>query len=92
VAWQGDPISPSGCSAPAKPCADSFARHLTLRAADGWQSLARFAYIQVGTPGIDNITPDRGALGVEIRPIPQDLPSIDPYYRALEAYAAALKS
>ncbi|HEX4846284.1 MAG TPA: hypothetical protein VFV26_08700 [Geothrix sp.] len=69
-----------------------FAQRLTLASADGWQSLARFAYIQVGTPGIYNITPDRGALGVEIRPIPQDLPSIDPYYRALEAYAAALKS
>lgn len=49
-----------------------FAKHLTLKSADGWQSLARFAYIQVGTPGVFNITPDRGALGVEIRPIPQD--------------------
>jgi acetylornithine deacetylase/succinyl-diaminopimelate desuccinylase-like protein len=49
-----------------------FARHLTLKTSDGWQSLARFAYIQVGTPGIYNITPDRGSLGVEIRPIPQD--------------------
>jgi len=49
-----------------------FAKRLTLKAADGWQSLARFAYIQVGTPGVYNITPDRGSLGVEIRPIPQD--------------------
>jgi succinyl-diaminopimelate desuccinylase len=49
-----------------------FAKRLTLKSADGWQSLARFAYIQVGTPGIFNITPDRGALGAEIRPIPQD--------------------
>jgi acetylornithine deacetylase/succinyl-diaminopimelate desuccinylase-like protein len=49
-----------------------FARHLTLASPDGWQSLARFAYIQVGTPGVFNITPDLGALGVEIRPIPQD--------------------
>ncbi|GLH66146.1 M20/M25/M40 family metallo-hydrolase [Geothrix edaphica] len=49
-----------------------FGKRLTLKASDGWQSLARFAYIQVGTPGIFNITPDRGALGVEIRPIPQD--------------------
>ena len=49
-----------------------FAKHLTLKAADGWQSLARFAYVQVGTPGIYNITADRGAVGVEIRPIPQD--------------------
>ena len=49
-----------------------FGKRLTLKASDGWQSLARFAYIQVGTPGVFNITPDRGALGVEIRPIPQD--------------------
>jgi acetylornithine deacetylase/succinyl-diaminopimelate desuccinylase-like protein len=49
-----------------------FAKHLTLKSADGWQSLARFAYVQVGTPGIFNITADRGAIGVEIRPIPQD--------------------
>jgi acetylornithine deacetylase/succinyl-diaminopimelate desuccinylase-like protein len=49
-----------------------FAKHLTLKATDGWQSQAKFAFIQVGTPGIYNITPDRGSLGVEIRPIPQD--------------------
>ena len=49
-----------------------FAKRLTLKAPDGWQSLARFAYIQVGTPGVYNITPDLGHLGVEIRPIPQD--------------------
>jgi succinyl-diaminopimelate desuccinylase len=47
---------------------------LTLSGADGWQSQARFPFIQVGTPGVYNITADRGALGVEIRPIPQDDP------------------
>jgi acetylornithine deacetylase/succinyl-diaminopimelate desuccinylase-like protein len=48
------------------------ARHLTLSAADGWSSQVSFPYIQVGTPGLYNITADIGSLGVEIRPIPQD--------------------
>jgi succinyl-diaminopimelate desuccinylase len=47
-------------------------KHLTLNSKDGWQSQAKFPFIQVGTPGIYNITPDRGVLGVEVRPIPQD--------------------
>ena len=47
-------------------------QHLTLNSADGWQSQARFPFIQVGTPGMYNITPDYGLLGVEVRPIPQD--------------------
>lgn len=66
-----------------------FAKRLTLKAADGWQSLARFAYIQVGTPGVYNITPDRGALGVEIRPIPQD--DISSLRADIEALAAELE-
>ncbi|WP_243286441.1 M20/M25/M40 family metallo-hydrolase [Geothrix terrae] len=66
---------------------EMFAKRLTLKAADGWQSLARFAYIQVGTPGVYNITPDRGALGVEIRPIPQD--DITGLRADIEALAAA---
>ena len=49
-----------------------FARHLTLKAADGWLSQAKFPFINVGTPGIYNITAAEGRLGVEIRPIPQD--------------------
>jgi succinyl-diaminopimelate desuccinylase len=49
-----------------------FARHLTLKAADGWQSQAKFPFINVGTPGVYNITAAQGVLGVEIRPIPQD--------------------
>jgi acetylornithine deacetylase/succinyl-diaminopimelate desuccinylase-like protein len=66
-----------------------FAKHLTLKAADGWQSLARFAYIQVGTPGIYNITPDRGSLGVEIRAIPQD--DVSKMRAGIEALAAELQ-
>ena len=46
--------------------------HLTLNSSDGWQSQLRMPFIQVGTPGVYNITPDVGLLGVELRPIPQD--------------------
>ncbi len=46
--------------------------HLTLKSQDGWQSQLRAPFIQVGTPGIYNVTPDYGLLGVELRPIPQD--------------------
>ena len=49
-----------------------FARHLTLKAADGWQSQAKFPFINVGTVGVYNVTAAEGILGVEIRPIPQD--------------------
>ncbi|HSL31982.1 MAG TPA: M20/M25/M40 family metallo-hydrolase [Anaerolineales bacterium] len=45
---------------------------LTLKSADGWQSQAKFPFINVGTPGVYNITAAEGILGVEIRPIPQD--------------------
>ncbi len=49
-----------------------FAKHLTLKAADGWQSQAKFPFINVGIPGVYNVTAGEGILGVEIRPIPQD--------------------
>ena len=49
-----------------------FAKHLTLKAADGWQSQAKFPFISVGTPGIYNVTAGEGILGVDIRTIPQD--------------------
>lgn len=49
-----------------------FARHLTLNSADGWQSQAKFPFINVGTPGVYNVTAAEGILGVEIRPIPGD--------------------
>ncbi len=45
---------------------------LTLKAADGWTSEFRFPFINVGTCGTFNITPDSARLGLEIRPIPQD--------------------
>ena len=51
---------------------DIFARHLTLKSADGWQSQAKFPFINVGTTGVYNVTAAEGILGVEIRPIPQD--------------------
>jgi succinyl-diaminopimelate desuccinylase len=49
-----------------------FARHLTLKSTDGWQSQVKFPFINVGTTGIYNVTAAEGILGVEIRPIPQD--------------------
>jgi succinyl-diaminopimelate desuccinylase len=59
-------------------------RHLTLSSPDSWQSQARFPFIQVGTPGVYNVTPDYGVLGVEVRPIPQD--DIRDLIDELEAY------
>jgi succinyl-diaminopimelate desuccinylase len=49
-----------------------FAKHLTLKSTDGWQSQAKFPFINVGTAGVYNVTAAEGILGVEIRPIPQD--------------------
>ncbi|MBM2850468.1 MAG: hypothetical protein HW418_3410, partial [Anaerolineales bacterium] len=51
---------------------DIFQRALTLKGEDGWQSQYRFPFVNVGEPGVYNITADRGVLGVEIRSIPQD--------------------
>jgi succinyl-diaminopimelate desuccinylase len=47
-------------------------RRLTLSSPDGWHSQVRFPFIQVGTPGVYNVTADMGVIGVEVRPIPQD--------------------
>jgi succinyl-diaminopimelate desuccinylase len=47
-------------------------RYLTLSNPGGWQSQARFPFVQVGTPGVYNVTADYAVLGVEVRPIPQD--------------------
>jgi acetylornithine deacetylase/succinyl-diaminopimelate desuccinylase-like protein/gamma-glutamyl:cysteine ligase YbdK (ATP-grasp superfamily) len=63
-----------------------FAKHLTLKAADGWQSQAKFPFISVGTPGVYNVTAAEGILGVEIRPIPQD--DVLGLRSAVEAYCA----
>lgn len=64
-----------------------FAKHLTLKSSDGWQSQAKFPFINVGTPGIYNVTAGEGILGVEIRPIPQD--DVLGLRSAVEAYCAA---
>jgi succinyl-diaminopimelate desuccinylase len=62
-------------------------QHLTLNSPDAWRSQARFPFIQVGTPGVYNVTPDFGTLGVEIRPIPQD--DLAALQDELEAYCAS---
>lgn len=61
-----------------------FAKYLTLKSSDGWQSQAKFPFINVGTTGIYNVTASEGILGVEIRPIPQD--DIFGLRSAVEAY------
>ncbi|MCE9646440.1 MAG: M20/M25/M40 family metallo-hydrolase [Chloroflexi bacterium] len=63
-----------------------FARQLTLKSADGWQSQAKFPFISVGTPGVYNVTAAEGILGVEIRPIPQD--DISALKKEVEAYCS----
>jgi succinyl-diaminopimelate desuccinylase len=59
-------------------------RHLTLQSADSWHSQVNFPFVQVGTPGIYNVTASEAILGVEIRPIPQD--DLDPLCDELQAY------
>jgi acetylornithine deacetylase/succinyl-diaminopimelate desuccinylase-like protein len=49
-----------------------FKRHLTLTSGDGWESTARLPFLNVGEPGVFNITASLGVLGLEIRPIPGD--------------------
>jgi acetylornithine deacetylase/succinyl-diaminopimelate desuccinylase-like protein/gamma-glutamyl:cysteine ligase YbdK (ATP-grasp superfamily) len=63
-----------------------FAKHLILKAADGWQSQAKFPFINVGTPGVYNVTAAEGILGVEIRPIPQD--DVEGLRSKVESYCA----
>jgi len=63
-----------------------FAKHLTLKSSDGWQSQAKIPFINVGTPGIYNITAEEGILGVEIRPIPQD--DVEGLKSEVEVYCA----
>ncbi|RPI94059.1 MAG: M20/M25/M40 family metallo-hydrolase [Chloroflexi bacterium] len=64
-----------------------FAKHLTLKSSDGWQSQAKFPFINVGTTGIYNVTAAEGILGVEIRPIPRD--DVLGLRSAVEAYCEA---
>jgi succinyl-diaminopimelate desuccinylase len=67
--------------------AEIFQRTLTLRAEGGWQSQYRFPFVRVGETGVYNITADRGVLGVEVRPIPQD--DLDVLEAQVRAYCAA---
>jgi acetylornithine deacetylase/succinyl-diaminopimelate desuccinylase-like protein len=60
--------------------------HLTLSSMDGWRTQVRFPYLHVGVPGVFNITPSEGHLGVEVRPIPQD--DLIPLRKSLEEYCA----
>jgi acetylornithine deacetylase/succinyl-diaminopimelate desuccinylase-like protein len=61
-----------------------FARQLTLEAADGWVSQARYPFMNVGTPGVFNITAPEATLGVEVRPIPSD--RVAPLREAVDTY------
>jgi succinyl-diaminopimelate desuccinylase len=63
-----------------------FAKQLTLKSSDGWQSQAKFPFINVGTPGVYNVTAGEGILGVEIRPIPQD--DVESLKSKVEEYCA----
>ena len=47
-------------------------KRLTMNSPDGRKSQVRFPFMQVGVPGIYNVTADLGLFGVEVRPIPQD--------------------
>jgi succinyl-diaminopimelate desuccinylase len=58
-------------------------QHLTL-SGGSWVSQVRFPFIQVGSPGQYNVTPDVGLLGVEVRSIPQD--SLRDLRSSIEAY------
>jgi succinyl-diaminopimelate desuccinylase len=49
-----------------------FSRFLTQSSYDGWESTARFPFLDVGTDGVYNITAGAGVLGIEVRPIPDD--------------------
>lgn len=65
-----------------------FTKYLTLQSADGWQSQARSPFVQVGNPGVYNITADFGRIGYEVRPIPQD--NVDVLREEIQAYADSI--
>jgi succinyl-diaminopimelate desuccinylase len=50
----------------------AFKRYLSLSSLDGWETTARFPFLNVGEPGVYNITAGSGVLGIEVRPIPGD--------------------
>jgi len=63
-------------------------RRLTLASFDGWQTGLRFPFLAAGEPGVYNVTPGRGELGIEIRPIPED--DVEAAVAALEEAARGL--
>jgi succinyl-diaminopimelate desuccinylase len=63
---------------------DMLAKLLTLDSPDNWRSQVNFPFIEIGKPGVYNIVPDFGRIGVEIRPIPQD--DVDQLYTRLVDY------
>jgi len=63
------------------------AEYLTLDAANGWRSSYRFPFLTLGQPGVYNIVAERGELGLEVRPIPQD--DIASLLEAICAYGEA---
>ena len=60
MAGTGDLSEIDQCSA----LNEIFAKYLTLKSADGWQSQAKFPFINVGTTGVYNVTAGDGILGV----------------------------
>ena len=63
------------------------AERLTLHSPDGWQTAVRFPFLSYGEPGVYNVTPGEGVLGLEIRPIPED--ALDAFAHALQGYCQA---
>jgi succinyl-diaminopimelate desuccinylase len=57
---------------------------LTLTSSDNWRSQVNFPFIEIGRPGVYNIVPNFGRIGVEVRPIPQD--DLDLVYEKLAEY------
>jgi len=55
-----------------KAVSDLLPGYLSLKSDSSWKSSAWFPFLNVGVCGLYNITPDKGILGLEVRPIPQD--------------------
>ncbi len=47
-------------------------KNLTLESQDRWCSAAHFPFIKVGEPGVYNIAPAEGTIGLEIRSLPSE--------------------
>ncbi len=57
---------------------------LHLEGPDSWRSQLSFPYLVSGTRGVFNLTPDRAAMGIEVRSLPDDrLPALVETLRSL---------